>query len=379
MDAKYKNPDNDVMPWTSDNPCAPGAATHQGMVYAIQHPFTGKLLYPSDGACWRYQQDQMLEYMSGWCDYELRDIEDAEQRAHICGVSAADVREGVQAIMLVNPLEESRQTALAVYNRGQWPRFYFTKGGMGGIRRKTYLENLGGRLATNYWPYEEVGHTDEAKKELKAIFGGKSPFDTPKPTRLIERVLQVAAGKDALVLDSFAGSGTTAHACLRLNQADGGARRFILCEMMSYADDTTAERVRRVIAGYGEGNRTVAGTGGGFSYFELGPALFDGDGNLDGSVTRAELMRYVWYTETKAPFEDRIAESPYLMGTAGDAAYYLAWEPGSEAVLDYDLLGVLPVRGRPTVVYADRCALAPATLDELGVRFKQVPRQIARM
>ena len=67
MNSKYKNPDNDTVPWRSDNPCAPGAATHQGMVYAIQHPFTGELLYPYNGSCWRYQQDQMLEYMNGWC------------------------------------------------------------------------------------------------------------------------------------------------------------------------------------------------------------------------------------------------------------------------------------------------------------------------
>ena len=74
MDSKYKNPDNDTMPWRSDNPCAPNAATHQGMVYAIQHPFTGELIYPYQGACWRYEQNAMLNYMEGWCPYELRDL-----------------------------------------------------------------------------------------------------------------------------------------------------------------------------------------------------------------------------------------------------------------------------------------------------------------
>lgn len=149
MDVKYKNPDNDVALWRSDNPFAPGAATHQGMVYAIQHPFTGEMIYPSSGACWRYQQDQMLEIMSGWTAYELRDLHDEEARAIVCGVAAEEVRPGVQAIVLALPLKEAAAAARKVYKRGQWPRFYFTKGGKGGIARKTYLNSVGGRLPTN--------------------------------------------------------------------------------------------------------------------------------------------------------------------------------------------------------------------------------------
>ena len=98
MNAKYKNPDNDVALWRSDNAYAPGAATHQGMVYAIQHPFTGEMLYPSNGSCWRYQQDEMLSIMCGWCEYELRDLNDAHERAVICGVSDDEVRQGVKAL-----------------------------------------------------------------------------------------------------------------------------------------------------------------------------------------------------------------------------------------------------------------------------------------
>lgn len=379
MDAKYKNPDNDVMPWTSDNPCAAGASTHQGMVYAIQHPFTGEMIYPSDGAHWRYGQTQMLEYMSGWCEYELRDIGDIEKRAEICGLPAADLRQDVKAIVLSQDLDTSRQNAQAVYERGQWPRFYFTRGGKGGMRRKTYLNLVEGRLATNYWPYSEVGHTDEAKKELKSIFDGKAPFDTPKPTRLIERVLQIAAENDALVLDSFAGSGTTAHAVMRLNGSDDGNRRCILVEMMDYADDITAERVRRVITGYGEGNSAAEGVNSGFSYYELGPALFQSDGALSPAVTHADLARYVWATETRAPYDDLTSEHPYLLGEHAQAVYYLAWGPGEEATLTYDLLRSLPRKGSPTVIYADRCAIAPERLDEMGVVFKRVPDQIARI
>ncbi|OUO31975.1 site-specific DNA-methyltransferase [Olsenella sp. An293] len=379
MDSKYKNPDNDDMPWRSSDAFAPGAATHQGMVYAIQHPFTGELLYPYNGSCWRYQQDLMLDYMTGWCPYVLRDLDDAERRAEVCGIDVSEVREGVKGIVLAQSVEESRALASKILKTGPWPRFYFTRNGKGGIARKTYLDSVGGRLPTNYWPHSEVGHTDEAKKELKAIFDGRVPFDTPKPTRLIERVLQITAKPDALVLDSFAGSGTTAHAVMRLNAADGGNRRFILVEMMDYADTVTAERVRRVISGYGEGNNAAEGVDSGFSYYELGPALFQSDGALSPVVKRADLARYVWANETRAPYEDLTDEHPYLLGEHAQAVYYLAWEPGEEMTLTYELLRELPRKGSPTVIYADRCAIAPERLDEMGIVFKRVPDQIARI
>lgn len=391
MDSKYKNPDNDIMPWRSDNPCAPGAATHQGMVYAIQHPFTGELLYPYNGSCWRYQQDQMLEYMNGWCPYELASIDDTERRAEVCGLQVGEVRLGVKAIMLAQSIEESRRIAQHVQGTGPWPRFYFTRNGKGGIARKTYLDSVGGRLPTNFWPHTEAGHTDEAKKELKAIFGGKAPFDTPKPTRLIERVLQVAAGKDALVLDSFAGSGATAHAAMCLNQGDGGNRRFILIEMMDYADTVTAERVRRVISGYGEGKSAVAGIESGFSYYELGPVLLDVEESpvlgaasapaieFNSDVSLEDVRRYVWHTETHAPYVDRTDECPWLLGEHGGAVYYLVYIPGEETVLDYALIGELTVKGAPAVVYANRCALTSEQLDAMGIVFKQIPSQIARI
>lgn len=380
MDSKYKNPDNDPKGrWQNTSAFAPGGVTHQGMVYAIQHPFTGKMLYPTHDAHWRYSQEAMLEYMSGWCEYEIRDLHDAEQRARVCGIAPVEVREDVKGIVLKNSLEESRIEAEKVLERGQWPRFYFTSGGKGGIRRKTYLQKVEGKPPTNWWPFAETGHTDEAKKELKYIFDGHAPFDTPKPTRLIERVLQIATGDDALILDSFAGSGTTAHAMLNANRGDGGNRRFILVELDDYADDVTAERVRRVIHGYGEGKSAVEGIDSGFSYYELGSALFCSDGVISPGVTYSDLARYVWATETRAPYEDLTAEHPYLLGEHAQAVYYLVWEPSEETTLTYDLLRELPSRGAPTVIYADRCVIAPERLDEMNVVFKRVPDQIARI
>lgn len=233
MNSKYKNPDNDVMPWTSDNPCAPGARTHQGMVYAIQHPFTGELLYPAVSSCWRYQQQEMLNHMNGWCEYELRDLNDEGQRAKICGIDEKEVRRRVKAIVLKNSLEESRIAANKILQRGQWPKFYFTKNGKGGIRRKTYLENVEGRMVTNLWPYIDVGHTDEAKKELKALFDGEIPFDTPKPVRLIQRMVEISSENNDIILDFFSGAATTVQSIMQQNSlgTNGENRRFILVQI----------------------------------------------------------------------------------------------------------------------------------------------------
>ena len=114
MDGKYKNPDNDIEPWKSTDASAPGAATHQGMVYAVQNPITGTLIYPPSGRCWSYDQTTMLSLMSGWCPYELRDISDDEKRAAICGVGVDDVRKGVKAIMLSGGSRLSRPNDAAL-------------------------------------------------------------------------------------------------------------------------------------------------------------------------------------------------------------------------------------------------------------------------
>lgn len=378
MNAKYKNPDNDPLgDWRSDNAYAPGAATHQGMVYAIQHPFTGKLLYPSNGSCWRYQQDEMLSIMCGWCEYELRDLDDDHERAVICGVSDTEVRQGVKAIVLSESLEISKEKATAVLERGQWPRFFFSKGGQGSIARKTYLGNVGGTPPTNLWQYADVGHTDEAAKTLKAIFEGKATFDTSKPSRLIERILQIAGDKDTLILDSFAGSGTTAHAVLNMNKADGGNRKFILIEMEDYAESITAERVRRVIDGYGEGKSAVEGTDGDFSFYELGEPLLI-SGNLNESVGVEKIREYIWYTETKAPFAPQNG-SDYYLGKHGDTGYYFYYEPDRITSLDHAFLSQVQEKAGGYVIYADRCALSDTELSEYGVKFKKIPRDISRI
>ena len=379
MNSKYKNPDNDPQgPWQNTTAFAPGGTTHQGMVYAIQHPFTGKMMYPTRDAHWRYQQEQMLEIMRGWCNYELKELDDAHERAAVCGLTPDEVRQGVKAIVLSEPLDVSSQKAKKVYERGQWPRFYFTSGGKGGIRRKTYMESVGGKPATNYWPFSETGHTDEAKKDLLSIFGGKVTFDTPKPARLIERVLTIAASPDSIVLDSFAGSGTTAHAVLNMNKADGGNRRFILVEMMDYADSITAERVKRVIQGYGEGKKAVEGTGGSFSFYDLGEPLLIGD-CLNESVGPEKIREYVWFMETRAPYAPATGENPYYLGTCNYTGYYFYYEPEQVTVLDYPFLSTITEKSGSTVIYDDRCSIGADKLAQMGIVFKKIPRDISRL
>ena len=231
MDAKYKNPDNDIMPWKSSDAFAPDSVAHQGMVYGVQHPFTGEMIYPTAGRHWALGQDQVLKIMNEWSQYEARNISDEEKRAKICGISKDEVRTDVKALMLTKPLAESMADAQARYDAGKWPILCFANRGNSGIRRKTYIDNVGGKLPTNFWPYEEVGHTDEAKKELKSLFDGSAPFDTPKPVRLLDRMLTIATNQDSIVMDFFSGSATTAHAVMRKNAQDGGHRKFILVQL----------------------------------------------------------------------------------------------------------------------------------------------------
>ena len=258
-------------------------------------------------------------------------------------------------------------------------RIWWGKDGNNVPAPKIFLSEVSdGIVPQTFWPYEEVGHTQDAKKEIKAIFGGDMPFDTPKPVRLIERILQIASDPDSIILDSFAGSGTTAHAVLNMNKADGGHRKFILVEMMDYADSITAERVRRVIRGYGEGKNAVAGTGGSFSYYELGEPLLIGE-NLNEAVASEKIREYIWFMETKTPYTPAAGDNPYYLGQHNDTGYYFYYEPQRITVLDYDFLATVTEKAGGTVIYADRCSIDDSKLSQMGIVFKKIPRDISRL
>ena len=386
MDSKYKNPDNDPRgAWRNIVASAPNAATHQGMVYAIQNPTTGKYAYPPQGRCWSLGQEQMLEAMNKWCEYRLTDLGDSAKRAEMCGVSLDAIRKDVLAIVLAEPLENAKEKSKAIFEHGVLPEFYFSRNGLGTLSRKAYISEVGGRPVTNLWPFEETGHTDEASRLLKTIFSGAVVFDTPKPPRLLERILHIAGDNETLILDSFAGSGTTAHAVLNMNKADGGHRKFILVEMMDYADSITAERVKRVIRGYGEGKNAVEGTGGNFSFYDLGEPLLVGD-CLNEAVAPEKIREYIWFMETRTSFNaefgmrnSELGGNPYYLGIHNHTGYYFYYEPQRVTVLDYAFLSTITEKADGTVIYADRCSISEDKLAKMGVVFKKIPRDISRL
>ena len=258
-------------------------------------------------------------------------------------------------------------------------RIYWGKDGNNIPAPKRYLSEVKqGRVPQTIWEYEEVGHTQDAKKEIKSIFSGEMPFDTPKPYHLIERILQIASDSDSIILDSFAGSGTTAHAVLNMNKADGGHRKFILVEMMDYADSITAERVKRVIHGYGEGKNAVEGTGGNFSFYDLGEPLLVGD-CLNEAVAPEKIREYIWFMETKQPYAPPSGGNPYYLGKHNSTGYYFYYEPQRVTVLDYAFLSTITEKADGTVIYADRCSISEDKLAKMSVTFKKIPRDISRL
>ena len=378
MNEGYKNLDGDTREWSSVTISAPGAITHQGMVYAIQHPITGEYLYPPTGRCWSFGQPQMFELMNEWAEYELQPIDDFDKRCEICGTTK-NVPVEINAIVMKNP-SSGKVEARSRYEQGirqekPWPMLYFTGKGRGGLRRKQYLDVSAGRVASNLWLHVEVGHTGEATNELTTIFETKSPFDTPKPTRLIQRILQIATDKDSIILDSFAGSGTTAHAVLNLNKKDGGNRKFILIEMMDYAETITAERVRRVISGYGAGKNAAPGTGGGFDFYEIGAPLME-KGVLNENISPAKIRRYVWYMETHEPPMEGMGKEDFL-GIFQQTAYYFHYRPKEATLLDEDYLATITEKAESYVIYADRCLLSEEFMARHHIVFKKIPRDIA--
>ena len=256
-------------------------------------------------------------------------------------------------------------------------RIYFAKGGAGVPRLKIFPTNTSELIQSSL--FTDVHTSITGKNELKAIFGD-SPFQFPKPTTLIYRLMQLITDDDSIILDSFAGSGTTAHAVLNLNKQDGGNRKFILCEMMDYAETITAERVRRVMSGYGEGKNAVEGTGGSFDFYELGETIFDPKtGLLNNNAEVEKIRRYVWYTETHTSYkEDEERSNPYLLGTHNFADYYFYYEPEDETVLDWDFLGKIKQRAEQYIIFADRCLLADEELQKHNIVFKKIPRDIKR-
>ncbi|MHB8565027.1 MAG: site-specific DNA-methyltransferase [Acidiferrobacteraceae bacterium] len=233
-----------------------------------------------------------------------------------------------------------------------------------------------GIVPQTFWSYEEVGHTQDAKKEIVTLFGS-DVFGTPKPERLIQRVLHIATNKNDLVLDSFLGSGTTAAVAHKMG------RRYIGIEMGEHAVTHCAPRLRKVIEGEQGGISTAMNWtgGGGFRFCRLGKVVFDEQGKINPQIRFAQLAAHVWFAETHTPLR-RGARSP-LLGIHDGIAYYLLYNgilgdkrPDGGNVLTRQVLADLPPFEGPKVIYGESVRLGQERLKTARITFKQTPYDI---
>lgn len=286
---------------------------------------------------------------------------------------------------------------------------------------------------------EKDFYTVKGTNALKDIFPeSEKKFDYPKSPELITSILQAISSAEDVVLDSFAGSATTAHALLKLNQQDGGNRKFILIEMMNYADAITAERVKRVMNGYlfkgkieeeiyskkltpknilqaetilAEAQQMVElnkdnydkigkpkiednclkvigtkvytdrmeGLGGSFDYYELGARLFNEDDTLNEEVGETRIREYIYYTETREHLTRKQDEAyPYLLDYYNDTGYFLYYKKDELTELSHDTLDIVPKKAEHYVIYADTCTISKEELSKMNISFKKIPRDINR-
>ena len=252
-------------------------------------------------------------------------------------------------------------------NKQQWSLFEWE-----------YLDERGAAKPTTLWDFKDVNSERGTEVFIKYLGFKKEDFPNPKPVGTIQRILQIATAGDDIILDSFAGSGTTAHAVLSMNKADGGHRKFILVEMMDYADSITAERVKRVIRGYGEGKNAVEGTVGNFSFYDLGEPLMHGD-ILNENVGVEKIREYVYFTDTKASLPESHPDEPYFMGVHIGSAYYFYYEKQAVTTLNREFLHTVKTEADAYVIYADLCTLSEAELEKYHITFKKIPRDITKL
>ena len=315
----YHNPDNDPRgPWNSATyTCNKSKDERPNLYYPIKNPFTGKLIYPNETAVWKYSKEQ------------------------------------------TQILQADNRLFWGINGDAKFPRI------------KKFLSEHNGVVSRSLWHYDDVSHSQGATTELKNL--GITGFPTPKPSKLIERIIQIATNKDSIILDSFAGSGTTAHAVLNMNKTDGGCRKFILVELEDFADDITAERVKRVIQGY---SNNIESAGGSFSFYELGESLFI-DGNINNKIEPERIKEYIWFMETKTQYTRPADNNHYYLGHHNDTGYYFYYVPQQPTVLNYEFLSTITVKTNNTVIYADRCSINDDKLSQMGIVFKKIPRDIS--
>lgn len=263
-------------------------------------------------------------------------------------------------------------------------RMWFGSDGNGMPRKKMYLNEHEGRMSWSWWSNDDVGNTQESKREVIALFG-EDLFDTPKPERLIQRILHIATHPGDLVLDSFLGSGTTAAVAHKMG------RRYIGIEMGEHAVTHCAPRLNKVIGGEQGGISESVGWkgGGGFRFYRLGPPVFDEEGHIRSDIRFPVLAAHVWFSETNKPWTAK--RGTPLLGFHEGRAFALLYNGilGDKRVdggnvLTRATLALIrekiakkdPAFAGPLTVYGERSLITPPTLDREGVTFKQTPYDV---
>jgi len=330
---QFSNPDNDLRgPWTSGNMV--GLATQQArpnLHYDLVNTETG-VTYPKPKLGWRFDKARMKKLID-------------EDR------------------ILWPPEERGRP------------------------RQKVFLSEFREKFTGFSSIVGKKIFTRDGTAEIDAIFGERK-FDFPKPSSLIREFIVQSTNEDSIILDSFAGSGPTAHATLRQNCEDDGKRRFVLIECEDYADNITAERVRRVIKGVpaAKDEKLKNGLGGSFSYFELGkPIEMESILSGDDLPTYKELARYVFYTATGEEFDESVVdEKKNFIGESKEYLVYLFYEPNLEylkkTALTLDRAKSLgPYKNKRRLIFAATKYLDQRHLDELRIDFAQLPFEIYQL
>lgn len=245
-------------------------------------------------------------------------------------------------------------------------RVYFGKDKNGIPQRVIYDFESKGKPTTNYW--DNISTNKEGKKEIIDIFGNNS-FDTPKPTELIKKIIKLSTQKDSLILDSFAGSGTTAHAVMQLNNEERDSnRKFIMVEMEdAVAKDITAERVKRAIKKYDYKD--------GFEYCELDKPLFNEHGQIEETCDFKQFATYIYFTETQTNIDTRKIDDNFI-GELGTTEYYLIYKGKNKNDLNKSFLKNIKNTDNKKVIYADRCLIDDNILAKHNIVFKQIPYEV---
>lgn len=256
-------------------------------------------------------------------------------------------------------------------------RIWFGVNGNNVPRYKRFITDVqDGFVPLTIWFRDEVGDNQEAKKEVK-VFNPDSVFSTPKPERLIERILILATNKGDLVLDSFLGSGTTCAVAQKMG------RRYIGIEMGEHAITHCVPRMKAVIDGEQGGISKAVNWngGGGYTFYDLGETIFDENGNINKQVDFKTLASHVWFTETKTPLAN-YEKSP-LLGTYNGVAYYLLFngilgdkKPDGGNVLTQKVLDSLPVYEGKKIIYGEATRMNSEKLKTNNIVFKQTPYDV---